>query len=103
MSERSETKVKHLQVQSLVQPHDAEGQGIKESSTQSQAVQPEASSDLVCVLCGLPWRRYMNRCECGGMCSWGTAQGASPDSWNVNADGSWTPKPPPKVATEDTE
>ncbi len=49
----------------------------------------------VCVLCGEPWEPSVkNRCECGGMCTWGPAKGADPDSWIVTPEG-WTPKPAP--------
>ena len=48
---------------------------------------------MICVLCGRDWEPYMNRCECGGMCSWGHEMG-KPSSWTVNPNGSWTPKPP---------
>ena len=54
------------------------------------------ATDLVCVLCGSPWLpEIKNRCECGGMCSWGKKKGGLPSSWEVHEDGSWTPKPPP--------
>ena len=51
---------------------------------------------FVCVLCGAPWvPGCKNLCECGGFCTWGPAKGAEPSSWDVDADGNWTPKPPP--------
>ena len=49
---------------------------------------------FVCVLCGAPWPRFLNRCACGGFCTWGLAQGAPPSSWDVTAHG-WVPKPLP--------
>jgi len=42
---------------------------------------PEKKQPLVCVLCGRPWRQFSNRCECGGMCSWGYAKDAPMLSW----------------------
>ena len=54
-----------------------------------------AGDKLVCVLCGRDWIPCMNRCECGGFCSWGNKKGGKPSSWKVNPDGSWTPNPPP--------
>lgn len=57
----------------------------------------EKEKDLVCVLCGAPWLPgYKNRCECGGFCTWGKKKDGPPSSWDVQADGSWTPKPVPK-------
>jgi ribosomal protein L37E len=43
---------------------------------------------LVCVLCGAPWfPAHKNRCACGGFCTWGTAQGTPPLSWEVTPQG----------------
>lgn len=51
---------------------------------------------LVCVLCGRLWRKFANRCKCGGFCTWGEAKGGKPSSWEVGPDGRWAPKPPPR-------
>lgn len=55
------------------------------------------------MLCGRDWAHGMNRCECGGMCSWGIKKGGKPSSWIVNPDGSWIPKPPPERNNENTK
>lgn len=58
---------------------------------------------LVCVLCGRPWPMFQNACDCGGFCSWGPAKDAAPDSWIVNPDGSWTPRPVPESIKPETD
>ena len=51
----------------------------------------------VCVLCGRPWiPAVKNRCECGGICSWGVAKGAEPESWQ-KVSGGHVPRPVPKT------
>lgn len=51
---------------------------------------------LVCVLCGNPWEPPVkNICECGGICTWGSAKGANPDSW-AKTDEGYTLKMPPR-------
>lgn len=60
---------------------------------------PSIKGNLVCVLCGAPWRSTSNRCvtpTCKGMCTWGEKKGGPPSSWNVDAAGRWSPKPPPE-------
>jgi len=41
----------------------------------------ERSDNLVCTLCGKPWIKFMNRCECGGFCSWGYEKDGKMLSW----------------------
>jgi len=51
----------------------------------------DSETKLVCVLCGEPWIEFMNRCECGGFCTWGYEKEGDLLSWNKDG----TPKPPP--------
>ena len=38
--------------------------------------------ELVCTLCGEPWTPSLkNRCECGGMCTWGHEKDGKMLSW----------------------
>jgi hypothetical protein len=55
---------------------------------------------LVCVLCGRPWPMFANRCECGGFCTWGQAEGAEPTSW-VREEGGYRPRMPGESKDED--
>jgi hypothetical protein len=49
--------------------------------------------ELICVLCGRPWLpKTKNKCECGGMCSWGYEMG-KPLSYSVTENGKWVPNP----------
>ena len=53
--------------------------------------------DLVCVLCGRPWiPSVKNRCQRGGMRSWGDKKGGDPSSWHRNEHGNYVPNPVPK-------
>lgn len=61
------------------------------------------SKGSVCVLCGRSWEPPVkNRCECGGFCTWGHAQGAEPDSW-VKAEGGYVPRMPGEIKPAEPE
>lgn len=55
----------------------------------------KTESPLVCVLCGRLWEGCKNRCECGGFCTWGPANGAEPSSW-IKTEQGYVPRPVPR-------
>ncbi|SRR5579871_498248 len=66
-------------------------------SKESDATFKDLFGDLVCVLCGRDWSPpIINRCTCGGFCTWGPAKGADPSSW-IKTEGGYVPRPPSSV------